>query len=51
MEAVELQSWETEMKLEINVILKDSLVSVDTPGENLMPNTTVYYCCINLYTL
>jgi precorrin-2 methylase len=38
------------MKLEINDILKDSLVSIDTPGENLMPDTMVYSCFIHLHT-
>jgi hypothetical protein len=37
------------MKLEINAILKDGLVSVDTPGKNLRPNTMVYSCFIHLH--
>jgi hypothetical protein len=39
------------MKLQTNAVLKDSLVSVDTPGENLIPNAMVYTCFIHLYVL
>jgi hypothetical protein len=51
LEEVELKSSETEMKLEINAILKDSLISVDTPGENLIPNALFYSCFIRLHIL